>query len=39
MVLTLSMVRGWRKVCNQLAVALDQVLADHIATSTKALPW
>jgi len=37
--LTLSMVRGWRKVCNQLAGVFDQVLGDHIATCTKVRAW
>jgi hypothetical protein len=37
--LTLSMVRQWRRVCNRLAGVFDHVLADHLQSSLGSRPW
>ncbi len=37
--LMFSTVRGWRRVCNQLARLFDQVLADHLTTVTGLRAW
>ncbi len=37
--LKLSMVRNWRRACNQLARAFDHVLADHLHIYTGLRPW
>ncbi len=37
--LKLSMVRDWRRACNQLTRAFDRVLADHLHIYTGRRPW
>jgi hypothetical protein len=37
--LTLTMVRNFRKACDQLAGRFDAVLAAHLATMTGVAPW
>lgn len=37
--LALAQVRGWRKACDGLARAFDEVLRDHVGTLTGSAPW
>lgn len=37
--LTLSVIKGWRRACNALALSFDTVMARHIASIAGSSPW